>query len=237
LSVQRIAAIAATGATIVAVCTAAPAAAVDNLKGFGVQETLKSFYNLSDFSSEIGYTVRTLRPSRDPVPFPVAGRLYEADASATAVVGTVFPQPGNFRARTGNGVDYRALPVSTLGAAPLGQGGSNSGKLYFDVVGPNPDSVIYNNGFEDQLGWVGPQPTGPIVPGTDADGGTPAGSAGGGSASSDANGGGQPVLEAPQVASGGAGGPGGTGSPGGVGGPGGAPGPIENRLPTGGGVG
>jgi hypothetical protein len=104
-------------------------------------------------------------------------------------------------------------------------------------VGPNPDSVIYNNGFEDQLGWVGPQPTGPIVPGTDADGGTPAGSAGGGSASSDANGGGQPVLEAPQVASGGAGGPGGTGSPGGVGGPGGAPGPIENRLPTGGGVG
>jgi hypothetical protein len=126
--------------------------------------------------------VRDLKPSRDAVPYPVAGRLYEANVSSTAVVGTVAPQVANFIARSPGGIDYRALPtVSTLSGLPLGQGGTTSGKLYFDVVGENPDSVVYNANFEDLLGWVGPQPISPaeVVPGTAADGGT---SSGGGAA-------------------------------------------------------
>lgn len=118
-------------AALFAVSPLAPASAINNIKGFGVQETLKDFYSLSDFSSEIGYTVKNLRPSRDAVPYPLAGRLYEANVTTDAVVGTVTPQPGNFLARTAGGADYRSLPVSTLSGAPLGQGGSNTGKLYF----------------------------------------------------------------------------------------------------------
>jgi hypothetical protein len=203
---KRIAGVVAAGAIMVAVAPAAPASAINNIKGFGVQETLKDFYSLSDFRSEIGYTVRNLRPSSDPVPYPLAGRLFESDTMTTAVVGTVFPQPGNFRARTGNGADYRALPVSTLSGAPLGQGASNSGKLYFDVVGENPDSVVYNSGFEDLLGWVGPQPSGPVVPGTSSDGGGVSGGGAGGGGGA-AGGSGPQLAQPPQIEEGGAGGP------------------------------
>lgn len=181
---KRIAGVAVGTAALFSFCAVAPASAVNNIKGFGVQETLKDFYSLGDFSSEIGYTVRDLKPSGDAVPYPVAGRLYEANVTSNAVVGTVSPQIVNFIARTPGGVDYRALPtVSTLSGAPLGPGGMASGKLYFDVVGENPDSVIYNDQSQDLLGWVGFQPISPaqVVPGTDSSGGT---SSGGGGTSS-----------------------------------------------------
>jgi hypothetical protein len=86
---------------------------------------------------------------------------------------TSCPQP--------NGTDYRALPtVSTLSGAPLGPGATTSGKLYFDVVGENPDSVIYNADSQDLLGWVRPQPISPaeVVPGTDSSGGSSSGGTG-----------------------------------------------------------
>ena len=41
----------------------------------------------------------------------------------------------------------RALPC---GAA----GGSSSGKIYFDVVGDVPNSVVYNDGVQDLMVWV-----------------------------------------------------------------------------------
>ena len=162
---------------LLALSPIAPASAINDIKGFGVQETLKDFYSLSDFSSEIGYTVSNLRPSRDGV--AVNGRLYEANVTSAAVVGTVFPQVPNFIARSPGGTDYRALiPASTLSGAALGPGGSASGKLYFDVVGEDPDSVIYNDQSQDLLGWVGVQPSDPerIVPETEAGGGTSSGS-------------------------------------------------------------
>jgi hypothetical protein len=175
LKIKQLAGAVVCTAAMFGVSAVAPASAINNVKGFGVQETLKDFYDLGDFSNEIGYTVQNLKPSSDPVPYPVAGRLYEANVTATAVTGSVTPQLANFTARTPNGVDYRALPsVSTLSGAPIGPGGSASGKLYFDVVGENPDSVIYNSNFEDLLGWVGLQPVEPaaVVPGTDSSGGT-----------------------------------------------------------------
>ena len=168
--------VAASLAALIALSPIAPASAINNIKGFGVQETLKDFYSLSDFSSEIGYTVTNLRPSRDPI--AVNGRLYEANVTSTAVVGTVFPQVPNFIARSPGGTDYRALiPASTLSGAALGPGGTASGKLYFDVVGENPDSVVYNDQSQDLLGWVGVQPPDPaqIVPGTEAGGATSGG--------------------------------------------------------------
>ena len=179
MTIKRIAGVVLGASAMFSLCAVAPASAVNNLKGFGVQETLKNFYSLSDFSSEIGYTVKNLKPSSDVVPYPVAGRLYEANVSTDAVIGTVFPQINDFVARTPSGADYRVLSnVSTLSGAPLGPGGTTSGKLYFDVVGDNPDSVIYNSNFEDLLGWVGLQPVEPaaVVPGTAAGGGSPSGS-------------------------------------------------------------
>ena len=179
----RIAGVVIGTTTLLSTFAVAPAYAINNIKNFGVQETLKNFVTLGDFNSEIGYTVKNLRPSRDPVPYPVAGRLYEANVTANAVVGTVFPQIVDFIARSPGGTDYRVLAnVSTLSGAPLGQGDMAAGKLYFDVVGENPDSVVYNADTQDLLGWVGPQPIEPgqITPGTDSSGGSSSTTGGGG---------------------------------------------------------
>ncbi len=54
----------------------APAWATSNIQVLGVQETVK------DINGPLtGYTVTGLMPSSDPVPYPVAGRLYEATVS------------------------------------------------------------------------------------------------------------------------------------------------------------
>jgi hypothetical protein len=129
----------------------APAWATSNIQVLGVQETVK------DINGPLtGYTVTGLMPSSDPVPYPVAGRLYEATVKTDALVGTVVPAPALFNARAENGDNYRSLAnVASLGG-PVGQGGSSTGKVYFDVVASTPNSVVYNNGFEDILGWIQP---------------------------------------------------------------------------------
>jgi hypothetical protein len=129
----------------------APAWATSNIKDLGVQETVK------DISGPLtGYTVTGLMPSSDPVPYPVAGRLWEATVKTDALVGTVVPAPALFNARAENGDNYRSLAnVASLGG-PVGQGGSSTGKVYFDVVASTPNSVVFNNGFEDILGWIQP---------------------------------------------------------------------------------
>jgi hypothetical protein len=137
----------------------APAAAIDNIQVYGQQETLR------DGFSEIGYTVMGLNPSADVIPYPVAGRLYEANVTADALQGTVTPVIPFFNARAEDGANYRVLAnVFTpqgLSGAPLGQGGRSMGKLYFDVVGPVPNSVVYNDGTHDLLGWINPAGGGP----------------------------------------------------------------------------
>lgn len=128
-----------------------PAFATSNLQLFGVQETVK------DVNGPLtGYTVTGLMPSSDAVAFPVGGQLYEATVKTDALVGEVTPTAEFFNARAENGDNYRSLEgVSSIGG-PIGPGGSSTGKVYFDVVGANPNSVVYNNGFEDILGWVTP---------------------------------------------------------------------------------
>ena len=52
--------------------------------------------------------------------------------------------------------------MNLLAAPP---GGQSSGKLYFDVVGDVPNSVVYNDGVQDLLVWVPGAPVGgvPVV--------------------------------------------------------------------------
>jgi len=145
--------VAAVVATTITLCVgaAAPAFAIDNIRPFGVQETFMVNGAL------IGYTVTGLTPSSDPVPYPTAGRLYEATVTADALQGTVFPVVPDFNARAESGTNYPVLAgVSSLSGAPLGEGGSTTGKIYFDVVGDAPNSVVYNDGSHDILGWIQP---------------------------------------------------------------------------------
>jgi hypothetical protein len=51
-----------------------------------------------------------------------------------------------------------------LNVGPLPPGGSVTGKLYFDVVGPEPNSVVWSDGMRDILAWVPGEPQGGTRP-------------------------------------------------------------------------
>jgi hypothetical protein len=119
-------------------------------------------------------------PSGDPVAYPVAGQLYEASVMVRAIRGTVVPVVPFFNARAKSGANYRVLTnVSSLGGAPLGEGATTDGKIYFDVVGDVPNSVVYNNGPEDLLAWIQPV-AGDSTTGGSAGGGDSTGGGGSG---------------------------------------------------------
>lgn len=136
----------------IAAVTVSPASATDNIKQFGKQEIL-------NFGSNgVGYTVANLSPSTDTIPYPVGGDLYESTVTVDALWGGVTPMIPMFNARAQSGANYRVLsnvftPQGLSGAA-LPPGGSTTGKLYFDVVGDPPNSVVYNDGTHDVLAWV-----------------------------------------------------------------------------------
>ncbi|MBB3750142.1 hypothetical protein FHT44_002603 [Mycolicibacterium sp. BK634] len=104
------------------------------------------------------WKVSDLKPSTDTIPgYPLAGKLWEATAKVRAAKGGVTPIIPDFNARAANGANY---PVLWQAATPTGipggtllPGDSAWGKLYFDVTGPAPTSVVYNNGVEDLLVW------------------------------------------------------------------------------------
>lgn len=132
---------AAAAATAVAVgfgaVTAAPASATDNIKTFGEQERL----NGPNGFPYIGYTVFNLAPSNDPVPHN--GKLYAAKLVVDGFGGNYPPMIERFGARARNGQYYPSI-----------WGASNMSKLYFDVVGVVPNSVVWNDGIRDILAWV-----------------------------------------------------------------------------------
>ncbi|WP_445169075.1 MPT63 family protein [Mycolicibacterium sp. Dal123E01] len=104
------------------------------------------------------WKISDLKPSNDTIPgYPVAGTLWEATAKVRAAKGGVTPIIPDFNARAASGTNYPVLwqaatPASVSGAT-LQQGDSAWGKLYFDVTGPTPTQVVYNNGVEDLLVW------------------------------------------------------------------------------------
>jgi Domain of unknown function (DUF1942) len=139
--------------TALAVVTAASAAAYPNADKYGTQ------LQLNDLGGTVvtGWTINDLHPSSDTVPVPVSGTLWEATATVDAVRGPVTPVISDFNARTSTGTTYRALAQAAtpqgVNPAPLQPGASETGKIYFDVNGPTPDSVVYNNGAQDLLIW------------------------------------------------------------------------------------
>ena len=142
------------GATAIAFGIAAgtviSASAADNIQKFGVRETLNEW---GTGGPMIGYVVSDLMPSSDAVPHN--GQLYEATLTADAPPGGV-PVIGNFNARAEDSSLYQAIVNAPGGisGAWLPPGGSATGKVYFDVVGSAPNSVVYNDGTRDILAWV-----------------------------------------------------------------------------------
>ncbi len=135
----------------VAAATVVPASAANNIQPFGVQETLNDWATGGPL---IGYTVRSLNPSSDAVPYPVAGRLYEATMTVDGFGVPATPVIPMFNARAESGQTYRVITNAPGGPGPVPPGGSSTGKLYFDVVGAKPNSVVYNDGVQDLLVWI-----------------------------------------------------------------------------------
>ena len=151
------------GAAVVAAAGAVgvlgtPIAAADDVTTTTIGKEAK----LTDGSVVQGWTVTDLKASTDQIPYPVAGTLWEATATDQAIQGSATPIVSNLNARARSGETYRVLfGVATpqgVNPATLAQGQKATGKVYFDVVGDTPDSVVYNAGGEDLLVWVQPPP-------------------------------------------------------------------------------
>ena len=134
MKIKKLAAPVSTAAVMICVAagTVVPASAASNIKPFGQPETLLGPYN----APQITYSVDGLNPSSDAVPHN--GQLYEATVNAEGGI-PIVPM---FNARAEDGANYRVI------------GGTVPGKLYFDVVGPAPNSVVYNDGVQDLLTWI-----------------------------------------------------------------------------------
>jgi Domain of unknown function (DUF1942) len=132
-----------------AASTVIPASAANNIKPFGQQETLNDYVTGAPM---IGYTVTGLSPSSDAVPHN--GQLYAATVTVEGLGGWATPLVPLFNARAESGQNYRVIGNAPGGPAAAPPGGSTTGKLYFDVVGDAPNSVVYNDGSQDLLVWV-----------------------------------------------------------------------------------
>jgi hypothetical protein len=117
-----------------------------------------------DDAATLVYTVHDLAPSGSNVlnvpltgNVPLAGDLWEATTSVAAVRGSAVPGMQFFNARSADGQNYRVL-VQTfapdLSVSPLNQGGNNTGRIYFDVTGPPPAEVVYEDGEHDPIVWT-----------------------------------------------------------------------------------
>jgi hypothetical protein len=125
--------------------------------------TIGSQAKLDDGKVVQGWTISNLRTSSDVISYPVAGTLWEATATDEAIQGSATPIVSNLNARARSGQTYRVLfGVATaqgVNPATLAQGQKSTGKIYFDVTGEAPDSVVYSAGEQDLLGWVQAPPT------------------------------------------------------------------------------
>ncbi|GAS88161.1 DUF1942 domain-containing protein [Mycolicibacterium brisbanense] len=115
--------------------------------------------------SVAAYSVTDLQPTDSTtlnVPgtggVPLAGRLWSATTTVSAVRGQVIPAMRAFNARTADGQNYRVLDQALapdLDVSPMSQGQRTTGHIYFDVTGPAPTVVAYNDGAQDRMVWSG----------------------------------------------------------------------------------
>jgi hypothetical protein len=144
-------AVAATAVAVsIAAATAAPASATDNIKPFGDQARVKDYTG----AWLIGYTVTDFGPSSDAVGHN--GQLFAATLTVQTYGSEMNPQIARFGARAENGDFYPVLANAPggFGGGPIGPDGRVTGRLYFDVVGAQPNSVVYNDGIRDIIAWV-----------------------------------------------------------------------------------
>ena len=149
-------AVAAVGMTMIAFASAPIASAA----AYPITGKLGSELTMTDSVGQVslGWKVSDLKSSTDSVPaYPVAGQLWEATATVNAISGPVTPAISQFNARTAEGVNYRVLwqasGPNTISGATIPPGSQATGKIYFDVTGPQPTTVAMNNGMEDLLIW------------------------------------------------------------------------------------
>ena len=154
ISKSIMSAVAVVAVTAIGIGSAPTAAASSTAGKFG------SYERLYDDGGAVvtAWTVSDLEPSRDTIPdYPLAGKLWQATATVKAVRGTVTPIIPDLNARANNGQNYQVLwqafTPKGISGATLAQGGTSSGKIYFDVRGPAPARVTYNNGVQDLLIW------------------------------------------------------------------------------------
>lgn len=143
----------AAGIAAVSVFSATTAMAEPAIQPFGTPEQLE------DGALATSYTVSNLGPTNVVIPgYQPQGKLYQADVTAHADQGTVTPLVNDFNARAATSTTYHVVnnvPVpGGIPPTPIAQGGQASGKLYFDVTGPPPDGVVYNDGVQDVLIWA-----------------------------------------------------------------------------------
>ncbi len=104
------------------------------------------------------WTISNLKPSTDQIPHQVEGTLWEATATDEALEGSIIPVVSNLNARSASGENYRALygmaTPQGVNPATLAQGEKTTGKVYFDVVGDAPTSVVYNSLGKDLAVWT-----------------------------------------------------------------------------------
>ncbi|MBX7430626.1 MPT63 family protein [Mycobacterium sp. Y57] len=107
----------------------------------------------------LGWQVSDLRPSADVMPgYPVAGELWEATVTVSAIRGSVTPAISQFNAVAPNEAAYRVLwqvaSPANISGATIPEGAQSTGKIHFDVTGPPPTTVTMNNGMEDLMIWT-----------------------------------------------------------------------------------
>ncbi|MDT5413011.1 MAG: hypothetical protein QOG14_5231 [Mycobacterium sp.] len=136
MKIQKLVAPLGITAVAIGIALAGPASAANSIKTYGEPQSLKDVYG----NPMITYTVQGLRPSSDALFHN--GRLYEANVTNDGGI----PIAALFNARAESGQLYRII------------GGGIPGKIYFDVVGDTPNSVVYNDGVQDLLVWVSPKP-------------------------------------------------------------------------------
>ncbi|OBH17960.1 MPT63 family protein [Mycolicibacter sinensis] len=137
-------------------------AAADNPDPAPVTHPIGTQGTLPEGPGVHGWTVNDLKPSTDAIPYQPSGTLWEATATDEAIQGTVFPIVANLSARSASGQNYQSLfTVPTpQGIVPTGlaQGQKTSGKVYFDVTGDAPNSLVYQAGGTDLIRWVASAP-------------------------------------------------------------------------------
>ena len=140
---------AAIGLTICGIPTASATANVAELGGT---------QQLQSGGVTVAYTVEELEPADDTITnAEVKGQLWEASVTVRAVDGSVTPVIPFFNTRAADGTNYRVLFTAVgeeaLSGATLSQGQEAEGNVYFDVTGPAPAQVVYNDGVADLLIW------------------------------------------------------------------------------------